>query len=142
MVPSDRSFGRQNKPARPARPALITVHSDPSRSRQTIFCGVRMDGSCGVPITCLYCQRFQANLSHNSECTAGAVVLRQNERISDDILEGECMADIREWALRKKQKTDVYRLIERRYAPLKLREDGQRKVGDTADCTCDVEARQ
>lgn len=84
----------------------------------------------------------QANLSHNSECTAKAVILHQDERISDDILEGECMADIRKWALGKKKKADVYRIIEGRYAPFKLREGGQRKVGDTVGYTCDVKARQ
>lgn len=70
----------------------------------------------------------QVILTHHNACTANQKLQNQKSRISDETLENKFKDELCEWAKRSTRKTDVYRLIEGRCAPDKLRADGRRKV--------------
>lgn len=71
----------------------------------------------------------QVVLEHNKECNASSRQAAREQCVSTETLERECSGDVRQWTIAGLRKTDMFRLLNARYSPLSLGEEGRRKVG-------------
>lgn len=79
---------------------------------------------------CALSFRFRkADLIHNEQCTAEAKKAAQaGTCVALDVLQNECDDEMRQWTLSGVGKAEMFRRLEARYYPLKLGDDGKRKV--------------
>lgn len=75
----------------------------------------------------------QLELTHNEECNADKRKAARDELVPIEVLHNECYEDVKQWNIAGLRKSDMFRLLQDRFAPLKLGEDGRRKVCSTFD---------